>query len=1009
MNLFKKTGYFFKAAAKSNKLTVLSTIRNVYKQYGWQGLKDAVVNKAHGKPIVPEILMNPYATSVHKVIAEKNIIGNWIFNEQQCEFTKEEILADISALAYKPLISIIMPLYNPPVNWLEIAIHSIQNQYYKNWELCLVDDGSKDGRGNSLIEKYTENDDRIRITRMTENKGISAASNISLEMAHGEYVALIDQDDEITPDAFYWFVKEINENKDADYIYSDECKINATAEKKLFGFFFKPDWSPALLLNYMYTAHLTVYKTELVKRAGGFRSEYDFSQDYDLALRASQLAQKICHIERVLYFWRAIATSAAADGKDFAITSNIMAARDWYLRNSFKPLMQRREGGNNARIVLENLPKVSIIIPTDSFENLKQSIDFINIRTSYTNYEIVPVVNSLLAEQLEECFPYYDSLHICKYDKLFNFSEKCNEGAKKAAGEILIFFNDDAYPHTKDWIERLLDILYLPDVGAVSPLMLYEDANKIQYAGAVSAHPEYGLNGPTFLMKDIYDLTGNNINQQHVREVSILSGACLAIKKDIFIDIDGFDANNTPNGHSDVEISFRLIEKGLRCVYTPYSCLIHPGSGTWAIKWKKDKADVYCLKHYKKYIERDRYFTDSMKKYEFGFKQLPHKVYYPVVFDGQKTYKGDLLLVSHELTRTGGPLVLFDMAKLLHENGYFVIVASPEDGPLKADMLKAGLIVIVDKALSDYRYKEDPEIPKDNFWYFDSFITNFDLTIMSAMLCHNLISRYNNVDIPIVWWLHEGDSTLDFLAPKLPKKVGENIRVLCVSQYVQNMLKRFGVEYDTDIFLYGVEDQSTQADLQKKEKIRFLLVGSFEKRKGHDLFIKAIEAMPKHYRNQAEFIFIGGKINEQDVYNMVVQFCNENDNAIVRQSLPREELFKIYDESLCVVAPSRDDPMPVVLTEALMFSKICICSDKTGTSYFIEDGKNGFVIQNEDYAALSQKMMDIIDNHDKMTELRQNGRRLYEQHFSMDVFQKNLNSVLNKALHEKNRNSRYGI
>jgi len=991
MNFFEKSGFFFKALARSNKHTMFDTIKNVYRQYGWQGVKDAIVNKAHGKPIVPEDLLDPGAAYIKRIQNEKNNIGREVFLSQQSELSSDEILNEISRFEYKPLISIIMPLYNAPVNWLEVAVRSFQNQYYENWELCVADDGSIDGRGSFFIKELSQEDKRIRLVELEKNSGISVASNAALNIARGEYIALVDQDDEITPDAFFWIAKEINQNRDVDFIYTDECVVEDTPEQKKYDFMFKPDWSPMLLLNIMYTGHLTVYRTEIVKEAGGFRSAFDFSQDYDLALRVYERAKKICHVERLLYLWRAVPTSVAAGAKKFAETSNTYAVKDWYVRQGLKPIINHIGNGNYAKVVLEKNPLVSIVVPTDSYENITKLMYDITIISSYTNYEFVPVVNSLVASKIEQNYPHYDNLTICRYDKVFNFSDKCNEGARMAAGEILIFFNDDAYPKTADWIERLLDCLYLPGVGGASPAMLYEATKTMQYAGGIIGHPYSGMMGPSFHHKDFRDVAGNKINQLHSRDVSVLSGACMAIKKDIFSDMGGFDAVNTPNGHSDVDFSLRLLEKGLRCVYTPFSCLIHDGGGTW--NGTRDKAYVYCLKRFKEYLKRDRYYSETMKKHEYLTHNLPYRIYYPDVFDGSKDYKGDILLISHELSRTGAPLVLFDMAREMKEEGYFVVVISAQDGPLREDMLDDGLVVIVDESLGWDRFKEEKDIPVDDINQFDFLISNFDLVVANTMSCHNLVIRYNNKKIPIIWWLHEGDFTLKRMTNCMPSKLGANIKVVCAESYVQDMLKQFNYNYETELMMFGVEDMARETAFAPKNKLRFVLIGSYELRKGHDLFIRAIETMPVEYQKKAEFVF-AGKIHEPDVYDMVMEFCAKNENAKAFQAISREEVYRIYEDTVCVVAPSRDDPMPIVIIEAFMLSKIAICSDKTGASYFIQNGESGFVIKNEDYMDLSSKMMYVIDNYDRMDEMREKGRKIYEQYFRMDIFKNNVRKLV---------------
>ena len=337
---------------------------------------------------------------ISAIAADFEANGRRIWEEQQKEASLAEQKKEIEAFPIKPLISIIMPLYNSPVKYLELAIESILNQSYTNWELCMVDDGSKDLRCVNYAKEATKHDPRIRFQRCEKNGGISAASNVALEMAAGEYIALIDQDDAIPADAFYWFVKKINNHPDADFLYSDECKTDASNQIHPSSYYFKPDWSLFLLLNHMYTGHLTMYRTELVRKIGGFRSQYDFSQDYDLALRMADETKNIYHIERILYYWRIIPSSGASGGKPFARLTNIAATHDWCKRHNIEVTHDIVDSLSNFGLVKQKTnPLVSIVIPTDSLKMLSHCIDGINgPATSYHNVEIIPVTNSLVAE-----------------------------------------------------------------------------------------------------------------------------------------------------------------------------------------------------------------------------------------------------------------------------------------------------------------------------------------------------------------------------------------------------------------------------------------------------------------------------------------------------------------------------------------------------------------------------------------------------------------------------------
>lgn len=971
LNIYKSFG----------KKQVYNTTINVIKQFGLKGLKVAVSNKLNNRP-----LLTGLQNDIYSDYTNYDEIGERIFLNQQSEYSYNEILEMIDEFEERPLISIVMPLYEPQIKWLIKAIESIQNQYYTNWELCIVDDGSRDKRGTELVKKFAEDDKRIKIVRNEENEGISSASNCSLSICNGEYIALMDQDDEITKDALFWIAKTINDDNSADFIYTDECKIGATNDYNRNDFFFKPDWSPSLLVNCMYIGHLTVYKTKLVKKIGGFRSKFDFSQDYDLALRASEVAKKIVHVERVLYYWRTLPTSGSAGGKDYARISNMAALKDWYKRNNLNVVMEKRDRTNYGRIIMESQPKVSIIIPTDSIENLRMSIQGLLTKTSYTNIEIIPVTNSKVAEDIQSEYPYLDSLEVCKYDKIYNFSDKCNEGAKVAKGDILIFYNDDVIPFSVDWIEKLIEILEYEKVGGVSPLLLHED-NTIQYAGLITGTP--GMIGTSFNGRHYQNPIHNPYNHLMLRDVSILCGAVTVMKKDVFWEVEGFDSINTPNGHSDLDLSLKLIDAGYRCVYTPYSVLTHVGNHTWAEKNKVDKSDIYCLKKWGKYLERDMYFTDSMKEmfyHDFGYK---HKIYMPDSNNWLSDKKGkDILFISHELTRTGAPVVLKDMIQAVLDNGDFAVVICPNDGPLKEELLDMGAVVIIDESFIH------------NHWIFEHFARNFDLVVVNTLACSQAIQLLENSLPPILWWIHEGTFAINCLRGIIPTKISDRVKTYCVGNYALSKFKKLHLTNNVQILNYGVKDVANEfIQKSENEKTSFLMIGTFEKRKGQDILVEAIKCLEDKYYDSTEYIFVGNVL-EDSIYEKVKSLSDKYKNVTVIPSLKREEIFKLYNEVTCVLSPSRDDPMPVVMTEAMMMSKICVCSDCTGTADYIENQQNGFVFESENVEQLVERMEYIINNPNKLSDIGKRSRNIYEDNFSLDNFKENVLEIIKEIINE---------
>ena len=621
-------------------------------------------------------------------------------------------------------------------------MESLQEQYYGRWELCAADDCSPTDEQRAVLRELAAEDPRVRLTAMDCNGGISAASNAALAMARGEYVALLDHDDELTPDALFRMAEAISRHPDADFVYSDECKIDDTPARNLFHFIFKPDWSPELMFNAMLTGHLTVYRTATVRAIGGFRSAFDFSQDYDLALRMAEVSARILHVERLLYLWRSIPGSAASGDKGFARESNIAALNDALRRREIPGLALPLPHANCVRIAVPaETTRVSIVIPSDSAPNLRSALRAIREGTGYPNYEVLAVCNRPLAYRLRDEFLDWDALRFVCYDKKYNFSDKCNEGARGATGDIVVFYNDDVFPLQRDWVERLVEYLWIPGVGGVSPKLLHLDGT-IQYAGMISGTP--GLCGTAY--NNVPDGAPDPFLTMHkyVRNVSILSGACCAIRRDVFREVGGFDPVNTPDAHSDLDLSYKLTAAGYRCVYTPYAMLRHVGNHSWGGGRQKSKADIYMLRRWGAHVARDPYFTGSMKQVLYQDFRFDYRIFPGHAEPASPTGGPDVLFVSHELSLTGAPRMLLYAARTVLQAGGFPVVVAPEDGPLRSELMRAGIVTIVDASL------------RPGHFLFDRFARNFDLAVVSTIALADTVRRFSAIEIlRTVWWLHE--------------------------------------------------------------------------------------------------------------------------------------------------------------------------------------------------------------------------------------------------------------
>ena len=958
----------------------LSTAVNLQQQFGNKALLKGIKNKVTGRPLLDGI--SPVA-ELKKAFTEK---GLSLLKEQQEELSWEEQKSLIRTFPQNPMISVIMPLYNAPVKWLDLAVRSIQRQSYENWELCLVDDGSTDRRALDYIQKHLANDSRLKLYRSEKNEGISAASNRGLAEAAGDYAALVDQDDELPPDAFFWMVKSINEHPDGVLFYSDECKILDRIEPQPQEFYLKPDWSPELMINHMYTGHLSLYKINSVVEIGGFRSRYDYSQDYDLAIRVSESTEKIYHVERILYYWRMLPSSGAGGGKDFARISNISALHDYYLRRGIRSISRAGEYRNYERIVRQTNPLVSIVIPSDSVKMLEQCIKgLVGDETTYCNIEMIVVTNSKTGKEISALYPYLDNLKIVNYDKEFNFSDKCNEGVKNASGDIVVIYNDDVRPFSKDWIESMLDVLMLPGVGGVSPLTLYQD-NTIQYSGMITGVP--GLVGTSFNGNN-FQLVEGPFNHFLIRDVSVLCGACMMMKKDVFLGIGGFDSENTPSGHSDVDISFRIREHGLRCVYTPNAGLFHIGKHGWEVPDRKNQADIYCLKKWLKYLAYDPYFTDSMKKTLYRDIDFDYKIYPPTGPGANLSGRErNILVITHELSLTGAPIALKALIAFLLENGDWPVVVSPIDGPMREVFQDMGVITIIDGSIT-----AAPE-------RFELFARNFDLVVANTLGCAKAVSALSGSLPPVLWWLHESNAAFDQFSNDLPHRLKRNVHVFPVANCVRNRMKERGYRIEKENLPYGLISQKSAGSNEEQEKNIFVLVGGIENRKGQDIFLRAIDALPGEYRDKAQFLFIGA-VRDQLIFREIQKAEESGSGIRYIGTVSNREVLEICQTSACVVVPSRDDPLPVVAAEAMELGKPCICSDQTGTADYIQEGVNGLIFKSEDAEALSEKIMWVIDHPKEANMIGENGKALFDSVFSYPSFCERTRRIVERLLSEK--------
>ncbi|GAA1922891.1 glycosyltransferase family 2 protein [Nocardioides hwasunensis] len=481
-----------------------------------------------------------------------------------------------------PLFSIVTPVYEPPVDVLGDTIASVLAQECEDWEWILVDDCSPTQAVRDLIRDHSARDPRIRLVERETNGHIVAASNDGIDAARGEFIVLLDHDDLLTPDALAVNAERIRTFDDVDYLYSDEDKVDA--EGNLYDEFRKPDWSPERLRGQMYTSHLSVMRTEVVRRVGGFREGYDGSQDHDLALRVSEVARRVVHIPEVLYHWRAVAGSASADinAKPYATIAGAKAVQDHLDRLGLAAEVGQGPVPGHYRITRRLDPdvRVSVVIPTIGQSDLiwgsrrvmvVEAVRSLLARTSHDNLEVVVVYDQPTPEQvlrdLEEVAG--DKLVLHRFTRPFNYSEKMNVGCLRATGERLVFLNDDVEVISDGWLEQLVAPLDETDVGMTGARLYFSD-DTVQHAGHAYGRGHY-LHPFRDLPRQSYGPFGALIIN---REASGVTAACAAMRRDTFVEVGGF-CEALPANFNDVDLCYKVRRHGQRIVFVAPVELYH--------------------------------------------------------------------------------------------------------------------------------------------------------------------------------------------------------------------------------------------------------------------------------------------------------------------------------------------------------------------------------------------------------------------------------------------------
>ncbi len=581
---------------------------------------------SQGKPL-PEVVFKEYGRlfTYHATAVDYK---EWIGAVEAPGLPSEsDVQRMLSGFAVRPLISVVVPVYNTDPSYLKACIESVRAQSWPHWELCIADDASPKAHVRDMLTQFMAKDSRIKVCFRQTNGHICEASNSALVLAGGEFVALLDHDDELARHALLSVVAAINKVPDTQVLYSDEDKLNGKGER--FDPHFKSDWNPDLLFSQNYVSHLGVYRRDLLQRIGGFRAGVEGSQDHDLLLRCLPHIEdkQIVHLPRVLYHWRVAegSTALSAEEKQYSTDAGVRALRDYFAQNG--PDGVAVDEGlvpNTYRVIWPvptPTPLVSLLIPTrDKKELIEVAVRSILDKTSYSNLEIVILDNGSVEPQTLEWFEAVQRneprVRVLRYDLPFNYAAINNFGEKHARGSVIGLINNDVEVINPGWLTDMVGHVCRQDVGCVGAKLYYGDGT-IQHGGVIvglggvagHSHKHAPANAPGYFRR-----------LQLTQSLSAVTGACLLVRREVYREVNGLDEQNLAIAFNDVDFCLKVRQAGYRTIWTPYAELYHHeslsrGSEDTPEKKARFQAEAEFLKKkWGEQLSRDPFYSPHLTR-----------------------------------------------------------------------------------------------------------------------------------------------------------------------------------------------------------------------------------------------------------------------------------------------------------------------------------------------------------------------------------------------------------
>lgn len=944
---------------------------------------------------------------------------------------------DPAHFRYRPKISLIVPVYDVPVKWFRRTIASVRAQLYDNWELCIADDASTDIALRHYLARLMD-DPKIRLTRRTRNGHICAASNSAAATASGEFIALLDHDDMLAPDALLEVVALLQQHPDADVIYSDEDKIDG--QDRRYDPQFKPDWSPELLLSYNYINHFTCIRRSVFERAGRFREGYEGSQDHDLLLRISSLTQRIYHIPRILYHWRAIpaSTATAAGVKPFVHTSGQKAIADHLRRLDCPAQWYVPEIATRLNLPITALDgpdtgsSVAIFIAADTnAERLRRTIESIHARTTYANYRIVVVGDPLDTPNTRDLVGKLARRGVTVVwvegaSEPARFSVWANRLAQDTLCDFILFVRAGMIVNQPRWLSRMLAYAQLPGVGVVGPRIVGPDGKLVE-AGVVQNLRDGTTPLPAFAGQPA-DAVSYYFYAETARNVAAVSTRCLLVRRQVLLDAGGFEERDFPNTLASVDLCIRLRQQGYRTVYVGGSewldptALPHPDCPGQP----ELPAPAECralLTHHDR--PRDPYYNPNLSD---AVSFCPASG--ALLADRQHPASPMRLLVAaHNLNNPeGAPRYLAEIVLGLLERGVVeAAVWSPTGGRGEAVYRAANVPVFADQLPYASRFVDFQWSPTE-YARFQSDAANLieqhqpDVVLVNTLCCFPMVEAAAWAGVPCVWVIHESFTPTHLerlLNPFSRRRCELALRVpdwvVPASHDTARCFAHLAGRHNVQVIHNGLPTEAidrtikcfsrvaARAELDLDPSIKhFICVGTICERKGQHTLVEAA-AILAHTRQDFRCDIVGlreGIPYAGYVEHLVKHYGLTRQVRLVPETDAVHTYFRAADGLVCT---SHLEAFSRAVLEAEAFGLPIVSTDCPGIAEQVNWGHNALYFPPNDAPRLAKQLLWLIEDDARRRAMGQASRALFESHLSYEEMLDRYERVLRCASRRQSR------